>query len=401
QLDAGALWETRVEILPDPADGRAMAAVSETESDFAFWSSNDELQRLIDQSDSDLALLQTETKDGSIPAAGIPWYVAAFGRDSLIVGLQTMHVYPERIASTLRVLAASQGTTVNAFREEQPGKILHEIRSGELARSGQIPHTPYFGSIDSTPLFIMTFAQHYLWHRDETVWKDLVDAARRGIEWIEVFGDIDGDGMIEFSGTQTDPTHISQQGWKDSGDSLHHADGSEVAGPIALVEVQGYVYAAYSWLAEAAQLYGENGWANELRGKAEDIRLVVEDRFWIESEGYYAQALDGKKRRVESISSNPGHLLFCGLPSPERAFRMSERLMRPDLYAGWGIRTLSSEMPSYNPMRYHNGSIWPHDTSLTMWGLREYGLDTKAIQLALGIVSLSYFSTQNRLAELY
>jgi glycogen debranching enzyme len=275
------------------------------------------------------------------------------------------------------------------------------MRFGELARSGQIPHTPYFGSIDSTPLFVFTFAQHYLWHRDERLWTDLIESVKQAIAWIGTYGDLDGDSLIEFLGTQSEPTHISQQGWKDSHDSLHHVDGSEVEGPIALVEVQGYVFAAYSKLAEAARIHGDNTWASELSQKAERVRTAVEDSFWIESEGFYAQALDGRKRRVEAISSNPGHLLFCGLPSPERAARVGERLMQDDLYAGWGIRTLSSAMPTYNPMSYHNGSIWPHDTSLTMWGLREYGIDTPAIQLAVGLVTLGFFSPQSRLAELY
>ena len=400
-LDAGERREIGFSINLEPGDGVPISPIVEADGGFAFWSNNAELQQLIDQSDNDLDLLQTETADGSIPAAGLPWYIAPFGRDSLIVALQTMHVYPERVASTLRVLAAHQGTKIDVFHEEQPGKILHELRYGELARSGQIPHTPYYGSIDSTPLFVLTFAQHYLWHRDESIWTDLIGPVKRALEWITNYGDLDGDGLIEYQGTQSDPTHISQQGWKDSGDSLHHADGREVEGPIALVEVQGYVFGAYAWLSEAARIHGDSEWSDELQNKAEDIRSAVEDNYWIEGESFYAQALDGHKQRVEAISSNPGHLLFCGLPSPQRAALMAERLMQDDLYAGWGIRTLSSAMPTYNPMSYHNGSIWPHDTSLAMWGLRDYGLDTSAIQLALGIVTLGYFSPHARLAELY
>jgi glycogen debranching enzyme len=387
----------------DPADGRPVANESGSTADvpFAVWSSNAELQQFMDQCDSDLNLLQTDFPEGSIPAAGIPWFIAPFGRDSLIVGLQTMHAYPERIAATLRLLAAHQGEKVDAFTEEQPGKILHELRYGEMARSRQIPHTPYFGSVDATPLFALTFAQHYLWHRDESLWNDLVGNVRRALEWIETFGDPDGDGFIEFSGTQEDPTHISQQGWKDSGDSLNHADGSAVTGPVALVEVQGYVYAAYATLARAAAIQGDMVWSKELKKKAKQIRRQVEDGFWLEDEGFYAQALDGSKQPVRAISSNPGHLLFCELPSNERAARVTERMMQPDLYAGWGIRTLSSDMPTYNPMSYHNGSIWPHDTSLTMAGFRHYGQDTPAIQLAIGLVTLGYFTPESRLAELY
>jgi glycogen debranching enzyme len=391
----------RIAIAPDPGDGRPVSPPEKHENAFLFWTSGADLQAFVDQAMTDLDLLQTTFPEGLIPAAGLPWYIAPFGRDSLIVALQTMHVYPGRIANTLRLLATHQGTKIDAFREEQPGKILHEMRYGELARSGQVPHSPYFGSIDSTPLFVMTFAQYVLWHRDEAIWRDLRPNVERALEWIETYGDLDGDGLIEFMGRQSDPTHISQQGWKDSHDSLHHADGSEVEGPIALVEVQGYVFAAYAWLAEAARQMGDNAWADALQVKADTIREVVESQFWIEREGYYAQALDGQKRRVDAISSNPGHLLFCALPSPERAALVAERIMMGDLYAGWGIRTLSSAMATYNPMSYHNGSIWPHDTSLAMWGLREYGFDIQAIQLAMGLVSLGYFAKDHQIAELY
>ncbi len=402
-LDPAEAQQFVIVCTPDSADNRPVGgiAVTETGPGFAFWSNNAELQQLIDRGDSDLLLLQTTFPDGTMPAAGIPWFVAPFGRDSLIVSLQTMHAYPQRIASTLRVLAALQGAKVDEFTEEQPGKILHEVRYGELARTGQIPQTPYYGSIDSTPLFVMTFAQHYLWHRDETVWDDLIDTVRRALTWIETYGDLDGDGLIEFKGTAPDHAHIAQQGWKDSWDSLNHPDGSPVTGPIALVEVQGYVYAAYATLSEAAALHGDAAWSRELRQHAKRVRRVVEDSFWLEDEGFYAQALDGKKQPVAAISSNPGHLLFCELPSPERAERVVDRMMQPDLYGGWGIRTLGSSMATYNPMSYHNGSIWPHDTSLAMTGFRHYGQDAAAIQLAIGLVALGYFTPESRLAELY
>lgn len=351
--------------------------------------------------DSDLALLETTFPDGNIPAAGIPWFIAPFGRDSLIVALQTLQFYPTRSSNTLRLLASLQGTKEDPFREEQPGKILHEMRYGDMARSGQVPHTPYYGSIDSTPLFVMTFAQHYRWHRDNTLYDVLLDNVRRALTWMETLGDIDGDGLLEFPGAQLDVTHIAQQGWKDSGDSLNFADGRSVEGPIALVEVQGYVYAAYAWLADAARLRGDSEWAAELDAKAQKTRAAVESKFWMEDKQFYAQALGGRKQPVDAISSNPGHLLFCGLPSPERAAAVARRFRESDVNAGWGIRTLSSEMATYNPMSYHNGSIWPHDTSLAMAGLRAYGHNDLARDLAMSMEKLASGDSKLRIAELY
>ncbi|MDQ4044132.1 MAG: hypothetical protein M3173_01590 [Chloroflexota bacterium] len=283
----------------------------------------------------------------------------------------------------------------------QPGKILHEMRYGDMARTGQVPHTPYYGSVDSTPLFVMTFAQHYLWHCNDRLYDDLIDNVRRALMWMETYGDTDGDGLLEFSGKQQEMSHISQQGWKDSGDSLHFADGREVVGPIALVEVQGYAYAAYRWLSDVARLRGERDWANELSARADRIRQAVEDHFWMEDVRFYAQALDGNKQQVDAISSNPGHLLFCELPSEERAARVAARLARPDLNSGWGLRTLSSEMATYNPMSYHNGSIWPHDMSLAMTGLSAYGHRELALQFAMALLTLAETSPDLRIAELY
>ncbi len=405
-LAPGAETTLGIRIAPRPV-GPALEAPSTEDlgSEFsphlAITAPSDVFARFLHRCDADLALLQTSFPDGNVPAAGIPWYIAPFGRDSLIVGLQTMHAYPGRIASTLRVLAALQATEEDPWREAQPGKILHEMRYGDMARTGQVPHTPYYGSIDSTPLFVMVFAQHYLWHRDDALFDELAGNVRHALGWIEQYGDLDGDGLIEFSGMQQDQSHISQQGWKDSHDSLHFADGREVEGPIALVEVQGYVYAACAWLAEAARLRGDDAWADELQARADRVREAVERSFWMEEPGYYAQALDGQKQQVDAISSNPGHLLYCGLPSAERGARVAARLAQPDLNSGWGIRTLSSEMATYNPMSYHNGSVWPHDYSLTMDGLRAYGHDTLARELAMALLALGGSADDLRMAELY
>jgi len=399
-LTSGKLQTVEVSLLPVPV-GAAHDPVQAGEPRLKVRSSNRDLEAMLRRSDLDLAMLQTSFPEGSMPAAGIPWFIAPFGRDSLIVALQTMHVYPERVSGTLRVLAANQGERVDEFREEEPGKILHEQRYGNMARTRQIPHTPYFGSIDSTPLFIMTFAQAWRWHEDEAMYDDLISHVRRALTWIEEYGDLDGDGLVEFGDKSTDGVHITQQGWKDSYDSLHFANGDPVHGPFALVEVQGYVYAAYTWMADVAASRGDKIWAAELRGKAERIRAAVEDRFWLDDEGIYAQAVDGQKRPVDAVSSNPGHLLFCGLPSRERATRVTDRLLRDDMLTRWGIRTLSSKMNTYNPMSYHNGSIWPHDNSLAMRGMKSNGLNEAASTVAEALVRLSAHDPERRLSELY
>ena len=399
-LSSGNIETMNLSLLPIPV-GPAQEPQERSQSRIEVKSSNRDLEEMILRADLDLAMLQTAFPDGNMPAAGIPWYIAPFGRDSLIVALQTMHVYPERVWATLRLLARRQGERIDEFREEEPGKILHELRYGDMARTRQVPHTPYFGSIDSTPLFAMTFAQAYRWHEDNEMYDELILHVRRALVWIEEYGDLDGDGLIEFGDKSKDGRHITQQGWKDSSDSLHFASGDPVGGPFALVEIQGYVYAAYAWMAEAARMRGDEVWATELRKSAERIRAAVEERFWMEDQGFYAQALDGQKRPVDAISSNPGHLLFCGLPSRERAALVADRLLQLDMLTRWGIRTLSSKMTTYNPMSYHNGSIWPHDNSLTMWGLKSYGFNEAASTVAKCLIRLSAHDPERRLSELY
>lgn len=399
-LADGEVHTVRVSLLPIPV-GAAHEPVPADDTQLGVTSGDPDLDAMMHRADFDLAMLQTSFPEGSIPAAGFPWYIAPFGRDSLVVALQTMEVYPERVWATLQVLAANQGLELDPFREEEPGKILHELRYGDMARSGQIPHTPYFGSVDSTPLFVMTFARAYRSHRDEGMYDALIPNVHRALAWIEEYGDLDGDGLVEFGDKSGDGVHITQQGWKDSHDSLHWASGDEVEGPIALVEVQGYVHAAYAWLADVAEVRGDAAWTAELRDKAERVREAVEAAYWVPGAGFYAQALDGQKRPVDAISSNPGHLLYCGLPSGERAAMVAERLMQPDMLTRWGIRTLSSTMATYNPMSYHNGSIWPHDNSLIMAGLEAYGLSNESAAIARALVRLSAHDPERRLSELY
>jgi glycogen debranching enzyme len=403
----GAEWSLEVLVKPIPAGdqpGARRSAIGAKSSFIgpSFTTDNDGLNRVLARSDRDLRLLQTTFPEGSLPAAGVPWYVAPFGRDSLIVGLQTLHLAPDLVAGILRVLAAHQGTKYDEWREEEPGRILHEVRYGEMARTGEIPHTPYFGTVDATPLFVLLFAEAVAWSDDRALYDELIPNVRRALEWIAGPGDPDGDGLVEYVARPSDGRRILHQGWKDSGDSLHRSDGRPVTeGAIALVEVQGYVYAACRRLADVAGQYGDRALAAELRERAERVRSLVEDRFWIESANCYAQALDGEKLPIDAVTSNAGHLLFCDLPSPERAARLAARLMRSDLFSGWGIRTLSSEAAVYNPMSYHNGSVWPHDSSMITLGLRRAGLAGATQTLASALIAAAVLDPHWRLPELF
>ena len=407
QLEPGAGWTLTVSVVPRPASDRPVAARANPPAGLGVApattsTDNAGFNRFLDRSRSDLLMLQTSFPEGSLPAAGVPWYVAPFGRDSLIVGLQTVHFEPRRTEATLRVLAALQGSKDDPWRDEEPGKILHEIRYGEMARRGEVPHTPYFGTVDATPLFVMLFAETVAWSGSEDLYRELMPNVRRALEWIEGPGDRDGDGLVEYRSGSADGVRILHQGWKDSFDSLHQPDGTPVnSGAIALVEVQGYVFAAYRRLSEVAARMGDTVWSAELGQKANRYRDLVEERFWMEDEGFYAQALDGEKRQVRALSSNPGHLLFCGLPSPERAARVAARFFRADFFSGWGIRTLATGEAAYNPMSYHNGSIWPHDNSVIAAGLRRYGFTDRLLTLTSALVEAATIDPHGRLPELF
>jgi len=363
---------------------------------------NDRFDRVLEQSERDLVALETPFPHGVMPAAGIPWFVAPFGRDSLIVGLQTLHLRPESAIGTLRVLASLQGERVDPETEEEPGKILHEMRYGEMARNREIPHRPYYGTNDATPLFAWLIAETVAWTGDAGLYAEFAPHARRAFEWIEQYGDADADGLIEYTTERHgNGSYITHKIWKDSHDSLHYPDGRPASGVIAAVEVQGYAYAAYARMAEIAETFGDLSWAGDLRSKAERLRELVEARFWLEAESCYAQALDGDKQPIGALSSNAGHLLAAGLPSPERAALQAARLMEPDFASGWGIRTLSSRMPSYNPMSYHNGSIWPHDNSLIAAGCYRYGLIHTGEAVLDALVDAAATASDLRLPELY
>jgi glycogen debranching enzyme len=383
----------------------------EAENDLDNWkkvttslsSANEDIYRLFRQSLEDMAALRLrefgESPNEILPAAGVPWFVAVFGRDSLIVSLQNMVVYPDFARGALKVLGGLQATEADDYRDAQPGKIPHELRVGELAAHKKIPHTPYYGTADATALYLITLHEAWRWLGDESLFRQHEQTARRCLEWIDRYGDADGDGLQEF---QTRSPHgYENMGWKDAGDSNVAPDGSLFKGPKALCELQGYTYDAWVRMAEVFSCFGDEALAQSLRQKAAALREKFERLFWCEDTGFYAYALDGDKRPVKTIVSNPGHLLWSRIASPERAASVVRRLMQPDMWSGWGIRTLSADNPAYNPFSYQNGSVWPHDNGIIAMGFRRYGFAKEAAMIARDISEAASYFIFYRLPELY
>jgi glycogen debranching enzyme len=360
---------------------------------------NELFNQLLDRSLRDLRALRTDMDGGSVLAAGIPWYVTVFGRDSLIAAHQLMMVNTEPARYALVVLAARQGTEVDDWRDEQPGKILHEIRSGELARAGIIPHTPYYGSVDSTPLFLILYAQHFRWTADVAFAERLLPAAEAALGWIDRYGDLDGDGFVEYLCRSA--RGIRNQGWKDSHDSVVHADGRLAEPPIALAEVQAYVYMAKERMGDVYRALGRPEDAERLRREADQLRARFNEAFWLEDERYFAEALDADKRPVRTVTSNPGHALYCGIVDEDRAVPLAKRLLAPDMFSGWGVRTMSKAAAAYNPMSYHNGSVWPHDNALIAAGMKRYGFARSTNRIATGLFDAAVQADYLRLPELF
>jgi glycogen debranching enzyme len=347
----------------------------------------------------DLRALYTAMDGGAVLAAGIPWYVAVFGRDTLITAHQVLALTSKPARDGLRVLAAHQGSKVDDWRDEQPGKILHEIRKGELAGAGYLPHSPYFGSVDSTAWFLIVLAQYFRWTNDLGFVKELLPAAEAALAWIDEFGDMDGDGFVEYQ--TRSPVGMRNQGWKDSEDSVIHVDGTPAEPPIALAEVQGYVYAAKARMADLFAGLGDHERAVRLRDQATVLRRRFNEAFWVEEEGFFAMALDGDKRQVRTVTSNPGHGLYCDIVEARRAEALARRLFEPDLFSGWGIRTVSKSAASYNPMSYHNGTVWPHDNALIAAGLKRYGFVEATNIIASAMFDVATHSDYMRLPELF
>jgi glycogen debranching enzyme len=332
-------------------------------------------------------------------AAGIPWYMALFGRDSLIASYQALAFDPELAIGTLRALASLQGDKFDPERAEEPGKILHEHRFGTIAGPQRgIPRYPYYGSVDSTPLFLILLAALCRLTGNFAYARELRPNALRALEWIERYGDPDRDGYLEYQGRSNG---LTNQGWKDSWDSVRFRDGRIAAGPIALSEVQGYAYAARLGLATIFDALGESDRATGLRTDARLLKERFNRDFWLPDRDFFAEALDGEKRPVDSLTSNPGHLLWTGIVDDEKARAIAETLLSPNLFSGWGVRTMALTEGGYNPVSYHNGSVWPHDNSLIVAGLMRYGFNMEAMRIVDGLIAALGHSPDHRLPELF
>ena len=358
---------------------------------------NRTLNQIIERAEQDIYLLSQTFGDGKILSAGIPWFSTLFGRDSLIAAMQTLMLNPDIARQTLAVLADYQGQVYDDWREDAPRKILHELRLGEMARCGEIPHTPYYGTVDATPLWLMLFADYFAWTGDRAFLERYWPNAIAAMDWIDRGCEATGYLIYE----RTSPGGLLNQARKDSGNCMVNATGRLATGAIALAEVQGYVYAAKRRLSHLAHMRGEKQRSDQWSQAAQALKERFEEDFWLPEQGYFAMALDGAGNPVDSLTSNPGHCLGLGLFSAAKAQSVSERLQAPDLFNGWGIRTLSSYSPAYNPMGYHVGSVWPHDTALIAAGLRSLGRTEQALELAQGLFDMTAQQPYFRPPELF
>ena len=355
---------------------------------------------MIRRSAVDLTSIITDGANGdAFIMAGVPWFATLFGRDSIITALSILPFHPEIAKRTLRTLARLQGETVNEARDEQPGKIIHEMRSGEMAATGEIPFGRYYGSVDSTPLFLWLYGRCVESTGDLNLAKELWPNVERAIQWIERWGDRDGDGYVKYR--RETPQGLANQGWKDSDDAIFHHDGALARPPIALAEVQGYVYAACICVASVAARLGHVQEANRLAMRAASLKRSFDRDFWLEPEGMIALALDADGQPCRVMTSNGAHCLATGIIDDERAVAMCKRLLADDMYSGWGIRTLSGKEKRYNPMSYHNGSVWPHDNAMAALGLARAGDYAGVVKVVEGLFDACEQLNTSSLPELF
>jgi len=405
--ESGWLYPGSHPVSQPPAPRRFEERVARSRADYRHWAENssrietneEAFDWALAQAVADLKALSVFWEGRRVISAGVPWYASPFGRDASIAAFQALLVNPEVARDALLFLAAHQGKKVDDFREEEPGKILHEIRRGELARTGEVPHTPYYGSVDSTPLFLVLYTEYLQWTNDRATGEQLLPAAEAALRWIDQYGDKDGDGFIEYK--RKTERGLRNQGWKDSWDGVPHLDGTPAEPPIALVEVQGYCLDARRRMARLYRQLGRREDAARCAIAAQKLARRLDEAFWMEKAGTYALALDGEKRQVQSVGSNAGHLLFSRAVPEEHARRVARVLMSPESFSGFGIRTLARGQRPYNPLSYHNGTIWPHDNSLIAIGLSNYGMQKIAAQVLSGAYDACRQFRHYRLPELY
>ena len=379
---------------PPARNGRSVLG-----DEVSIRTSNTQFDALLEQSRADLQMLASGEDETQFVAAGIPWYAALFGRDSIITALEYLWIAPALAKHTLRVLARWQGRCDDPSRDEEPGKILHENRRGELANVGLVPFAPYYGSVDATPLWVMLLCEYHRATNDLALVRELLPNLERALSWIDEHGDSDHDGFVEYRSRTTEG--LVNQGWKDSWDGIVNADGSLAEPPIALVEVQAYVYEAKLRAASVFRSLGDEARARSLEADAAALRGRFAEAFWMPAERCYCLALDGRKRQVAVVSSNAGHALYAGIAPREQAELVADRLLAEDLFSGWGVRTLSSRELRYNPIGYHVGTVWPHDNALTCFGLKRYGAEEQLLRLTTGLFDAATHFPSNRMPELF
>lgn len=408
-------WLTELQVKPVTGDVQhspkfAGSAGDRLREDFAYWVNKvpsvtaypDQVRQLYTRSLVDIAALRfypDTYPEHFIPAAGLPWFMAMFGRDSVLTSYQALPFVPELAATTLKVLAEAQGKVMDDFREEEPGKILHELRFGELTHFRERPQSPYFGGSDTTPLYLVLLDEYERWTGDTDLVRALEPNARAALEWMDRYGDSDGDGYIEYE--KKTNLGLDNQCWKDSWNSILFADGTLAPTPRATCEIQGYAYDAKVRCARLArEVWNDPKLATRLEGEAQKLKQRFNQDFYIPERKFYALALDGKKRKVDSLSSNIGHLLWSGIVDADKVEDVVRHLMGPELFSGWGVRTMGNKEKGFNPIEYHNGTVWPHDNSIIAAGLARYGYRKEAAKIVAAIFEASVFFSY-RLPEVF